>query len=576
MTPDRASNEEQTRLYWSRELMRCEDSFDYLAATYLKIKTKQVIGFPTLKFNTVQRHLWTVMADQLKRTGRIRQTWGKARQVGASTLARAISFHNTAFKNNRNAFLAAHDEEAVYELFEMYDKTFLEGLPPQLKPSVGANSKTKMAFTGRNSKVLVGHSKNLNVGASQMNHVWHLTEAARYDRPEDIQGSLFPSFSDAKGAEYSIGIIESTSRYGGGWFKEFAEAAMRGENGYEFTFIPYYMHEDYTAPVPRGFRLTDEEQERKRRYGLTDGNLVWRRLKRSEYATNPALFVGEYPCSWEESWQLPKGTLRVFDDDLLGMLDQKLRPGRWFNVDSSGLKESLGGLVEVWALPEDGVYYKLGCDPSEGRTYDADWTGIEVVRVDTLEQVAEARLHMDPASEEFTSLVYWLGMVYNAAEINPDITGGWGVALMSELQRRSYPNIWNWRRRDDARERVSTRLGFLYTKRDKAILVNTAVALARRGGIVVHSDRLVEELRNFLNVGFDEWGAAPGYKDDCASAWMLALLSARDERIDMPGSSDEDLALKKSVASIVRHDVDADLREEDPAPALAMRPWGVQ
>ena len=123
---------------------------------------------------------------------------------------------------------------------------------------------------------------------------------------------------------------------------------------------------------------------------------------------------------------------------------------------------------------------------------------------------------------------------------------------------------------------MSTRLGFLYTKRDKAILVNTAVALARRGGIVVHSDRLVEELRNFLNVGFDEWGAAPGYKDDCASAWMLALLSARDERIDMPGSSDEDLALKKSVASIVRHDVDADLREEDPAPALAMRPWGVQ
>ena len=542
MSLDLAREEDRTRLYWSRELMRCEDSFDYLASHYLRIKSKHVIGFPPLVFNPVQQLLRAKMRDQWTRTGWIRQVWGKVRQIGASTLARGLSFHNTAFKKNRNAFLAAHDEEAVYELFETTDKSFLETLPDELKPSVGANSKTRLAFPGRNSKVLVGHAKNLHVGASQMNHVWHLTEVARYGpNAEMIQSSLFPTFSDARGEECSIGIVESTSFYGGFWFKEFAEAAMKGENGYEFTFIPYFLHPEYRRPVPKMFRPSEEEKDLTRQYGslgLTDEVLVWRRLKKAEYVSNPAMFHQDYAVSWKESWQLPKGTLRVFDDDLLGQLDQTLRPGKRMHPDSTGLKEFLGGLVEVWATPEDGVYYDLGCDCAEGRTYDADWTAIQVLRRDTLEQVAEARFHMDPASEEFTSLVYWLGMAYNAAQINPDITGGWGMALMSELQRRSYPNIWNWRRRDDARERVSTRLGFLYTKRDKAILVNTAVALVRRGGVVVHSEGLVEELRNFLNVGLDEWGPAPGYHDDLCSAYMLALLAARDERIDLPQASD--------------------------------------
>lgn len=540
MTLDLAREDERERLRWSRELLRCEDSVDYLAAQYLHIKSKHVIGFPKLILNPVQQVLRAAIADQLKRTGRVRQVWGKARQVGATTLGRALSFHNTGFKNNRNAFFAAHDEDTINELFEVNDKTFLLKLPEQLRPSVDANSKTRLSFSGRNSKVLVGHAKNLHVGAAQTNHIWHLTEVARYGENADtMQASLFPSFSDAKGEDHSIGIIESTSVYGGSWFKDFAEAAMEGENGYEFTFIPWHLHADYTAPVPKHFRLNEDERELKRKWGLTDGNLVWRRLKKAEYVSNPGLWMQDYPHSWEESWTLPKGTLRVFDDDLLGLLDQQLRPGRRFNAESSGLKESIGGLIEVWALPEDGVYYKIGADPSEGRTYDADWTVLEVVRVDTLEQVAEARFHLDPASEEFTSLVYWLGMAYNAAEVNPDITGGWGVALMSELQRRSYPNIWNWRRRDDARERVSNRLGFLFTKRDKAILVNTTVALVRRGGIIVHSQQLVEELRHYLNIGLDEWGAAPGFKDDCLREGALVKTSTGYRPIEQLRVGDE-------------------------------------
>lgn len=494
-----------------------------------------------------------------------------------STYGRARSFHQTAFKNHRNAFLAAHDEESVYELFEI-DKTFYASLPDPLKPAINGNSKTRLAFSGRNSKVLVGHAKNINVGASQMNHIVHLTEVARYGpNADDVQGSLFPSISDAKGDDHSMVIVESTSHYGGVWFKEFAEAAMRGENGYEFHFVPAYWHEGYAVPVPRGFRLDEEEKFIKRKYNVTDGFLAWRRLERGKYGTNPALFVQDFPLSWEESWSLPKGTMRVFTEDVLGSLDQQLRPGQRMFPESTGLKESLGGPVEVWEKPVDGVYYDLGCDVAEGRTDDANWTAITILRRDTLAQVAGARFHMDPASPEFLDLVYWLGCVFNTAQINIDITGGWGMALLSGLQRRSYPNLWQWRRRDDARERVSQRVGFLYTRRDKRYLVDNTLMLAKRGGLVVHSQNLVDEARNFLNIGLDEWGAAPGETDDEVTSWMLALLAARDEQSDDLPVLEPRREPTEVVNDATHHDTESDLLEvEREQSALRLSPWTVE
>ena len=174
----------------------------------------------------------------------------------------------------------------------------------------------------------------------------------------------------------------------------------------------------------------------------------------------------------------------------------------------------LGGPVEVWEAPQPGVFYHLGQDLAEGRTEQADWSVGCVVRRDTLAQVAQFRVHENPASTDFLDLVYWLGMTYNCAEINPDITGGWGNALLTELQYRNYPNIWRWRRRDDAKQRVSSRIGFLFTKRDKAHLVGNAVALATRGEVSVASETLLDEMRTYLNIGLDEWSAAPGQYDD--------------------------------------------------------------
>lgn len=873
------------KLFWSREMSRCATDFAYLTAKYLRIKSKAVIGFPTLQFNNVQRYLWAKIQDQWQREGYVRQVWGKSRQVGASTLVHALNFWRTNFHDFHNSFIIAHDEPSAYEQFDKL-KTFYDALPAPLKSMTRYSSKSKMDFEDRRSRVLVGHARNVNVGAGEMNHFLHMTEAARYPNAEQIQTSIFPSISDAKGKDPSFIIIESTSFFGGDWFKDFAEAAQRGENGFEFHFIPWFMHTDYQAPVPRDFAATPDERHLMATYGLSPANVVWRRRKRSEYSSNLVLFDQEYPLcligetkvstqrgiidlcdarvgdctesgviaavipqgeapiftaetacgyrvtgtaihrlqridttfvhlgesvgallalrpprfaetpttvtwqelptttstltltkewgrflgyfvgdgsfhvqkgahgeqpagtlsvactsrdgdvikdvqrlfvdlfglspevrpasrggtevratrqglirplmecgvvmrqgpehrrkrhvcvpppiwrspravireflrglyeadghiwktacvmlaskyrdflqdvqllllgfgitskltqwsrthgqgwvlvcrvaeskqfmaeigfisewknqrgdiikshqgrratplrfedtvvsvtpqglapvydltlpaphtfsangiavhnSWSQSWILPSGTMHTFETTLLNQYSEALRPGIRHYATPRGLEESIGGPLEVWVPPVTGCFYDIGIDIAEGRTQAADWTVVEVIRRDTLEQVAEARGHWDPAGEEFLDLCYWTGMAYNRAQMIPDITGGWGHALMNDLQKRDYPNLWQWRRRDDAKERVSSRVGFLYTKRDKALLVNNAVRVLQRERPLLHSPLLVDELRHFLTIGLDEWGASPGYYDDTANAWMLALMGSIDE-----------------------------------------------
>ena len=562
-------------LRWSREKEHCERDFLYLASTYLRIKAKDVIGFPTLKLNRVQQHLWERMHDQWKRTGYVRQVWGKARQIGASTLMRAFNFQQTAFRNNRNALLVTHDEPSSYEMFDI-DRTFYDALPPQLRPRARNIAKSRIVFDGRNSKILVGHALNMNVAASQMNHIAHITEAARYRNAFDVQASLFPSISEARGEDPSIVVVESTSVYGGTWFKEFAEAAMRGETEYEFHFIPWYLHSNYQLPVPHDFEPTLEEREWMKKYQLSTENVVWYRATKAKYRARPALMLQEFPFDWESSWQMPEGTLRVFDDDVLESLSSRVCQCLYRAVPSStGLQRSLGGLVEIWQEPRPDCFYDMGVDVAGGATVDADWSVASVIRRDTLEQVAQMRLHMNPASTDFIDLVYWLGMNYNAAQINPDITGGWGNALQTELQMRSYPAIWQWRRRDDAKGRVSSRMGFLFTKRDKSVLVHNAVALASRGDVMIHSEVLLDEMRAYLNIGLDEWGATHGSKDDAVTAWMLALLSARDDRIDIqPEQQEQKPVLHRAQTKPWSvHDVDADMAAPAQRSFSWLQPW---
>ena len=94
----------------------------------------------------------------------------------------------------------------------------------------------------------------MNVGASQMSHIAHLTEVARYPNPDEVQASLFPAFSDARGQQdYSAIILESTSHFNGAWFKEFCRTGAARRKRLRIPLCRGLSMRTIPLPVPDTF-----------------------------------------------------------------------------------------------------------------------------------------------------------------------------------------------------------------------------------------------------------------------------------------------------------------------------------
>ena len=104
--------------------------------------------------------------------------------------------------------------------------------------------------------------------------------------------------------------------------------------------------------------------------------------------------------------------------------------------------------------------------------------------------------------------------------------------------------------------------------------MSNAAALVARGDVIVRSETLCDEMWTFLNIGLDEWQAAPGCYDDTVIAWALALLSAYDERVGSnPGGEEMPPAKGATKAPWKYHDVDEDLDDSSAHAAVTIEPW---
>jgi hypothetical protein len=97
-------------------------------------------------------------------------------------------------------------------------------------------------------------------------------------------------------------LLESTANGIGGEFHERWQMAERGQSDYIAIFVPWFWQEEYTRIVDHSFELTEEEREYQHLYGLTAGQMAWRRAKISELK-DPTLFKQEYPATAAEAFQ---------------------------------------------------------------------------------------------------------------------------------------------------------------------------------------------------------------------------------------------------------------------------------
>jgi hypothetical protein len=284
-------------------------SYQYFARHVLKIKTDD--GIIPFEFNMVQQYIDWRAKDQIKRTGRVRMIVVKARQQGCSEYVCGRGFKKAIQEPATSVYILSHEDKSVAKLFDKVDRycRFAKDYAQALVPEETTANKYQKKFKNE-SNYTVGTAGSDNTGRSDTNKFGHLSEPAHYSNDAGIKSGLLQTISNKPGTEI---WWESTAN-GLNWFHELCEKAVKGLNGYEVIFCPWFWSDKYTEPAPEGFKRTEEENalsatatiwDNKLKEivlkPLTDGQLQWRRLKIEELGEK--LFKQEYPATYAEAFQ---------------------------------------------------------------------------------------------------------------------------------------------------------------------------------------------------------------------------------------------------------------------------------
>ena len=284
---------------------RLKDDYPFYAKNFLKIASKAG-PVVTFHFTMAQQYIHGKLEEQKKKTGMVRAYIVKARQVRASSYTQGRIFHKSAYTPNIKSFILTHRDDATDNLFSM-SKTFLDKLPPAMKPDMISDTGHKMVFKN-GAKYGLGTAASPNVGRSMTVQLFHGSEVAFWQYADEIQTGILQTIADVPGTEI---IFESTANGPRGMFHQGVIDVLSGKNRkFIVIFIPWFWEDIYQTAIPKGmqFFLDEDEQHLKDTYNLSDEQLLWRRDKIIEMG---ALwkFKQEYPANVIEAFQSSEAAL---------------------------------------------------------------------------------------------------------------------------------------------------------------------------------------------------------------------------------------------------------------------------
>jgi hypothetical protein len=330
---------------------------------FLKIQDKAGNLIP-FKFNAAQKKLLAAIKKQEEAGKPVRIIILKARQMGFSTAVSGLFFHLTVTAKNINTMIIAHKADASGNIFNK-NKLFYDELPLKLKPMRRASNAREIIFEnpasgeaerkknpGLRSRIMIETAVNEEAGRGYTIHNLHLSELAFWPHA----GRTMTAVMQAVGDKSRV-IIESTANGIGGVFYEEWKKAERNENGFEPLFFPWFEDAGNYMEPENGFKLTEDEHELKRRFNLSDGQIMWRRVcLKVKCQGNENIFHQEYPSTPEEAF-IASGR-PVFDCEIISRakLEAKkpLQTGRLIDIPGGApfFQHSRGGYLRVWNEPQ--------------------------------------------------------------------------------------------------------------------------------------------------------------------------------------------------------------------------------
>ena len=404
----------------------------------------------------------------------------KARQLGLSTLTAGYALWMMTFQPDKNILVIATKQETAKNLVTKV-RVMHANLPGWLKqPCVEDN---KLSLRYKNGSQIKAVASSEESGRSEALSLLIIDEAAFIDKIDTIWGAAQQTLATGGRA-----LVISTPNGVGNFFHKTWIGAEDGTNDFNFIKLHWSVHPE------RGQEWRDEQDK----------------------LLGPSLAAQECDCDFITSGR------GVID----GLLLENLKES---SVREPMEKRGIDSNYWIWQPPNYTKNYVVSADVSRGD--GTDYSAFHIIDVETLEQVAEYKGKI--STQDFGNMLVNVASEYNNALLvveNNNI--GW--AAIQQVIDREYPNLF-YTSKDlqyvDVQHQITNKYrsqernmvpGFSTTSKTRPLIVAKLEEMFREESVVVHSQRLIDELFVFIYNG-NRAEAMTGYNDDLVMSFAIAL-----------------------------------------------------
>ena len=405
----------------------------------------------------------------------------KSRQLGITTLVAAYTLWMMLFNEDKNVLVISIKQEISKEIITKI-RHANDHLPSWLKKKEVTNNALSLRLA--NGSMVAATSSAKDAGRSKALSLLILDEAAFIDDAEEIWTSAYNTLSTGGRA-----IVLSTPNGVGNWFHRMWVGAEKKKNDFKTLSLKWNLH--------------------------PERDQAWREEQTKQLGAKGA--SQECDCDFLSSGAnvVDLMTLKWYEDNPEMVRDRK--------------EARRGEALWIFKDPEPGKSYIVCADVARGD--GSDYSTAHILELETLEQVAEFQDQL--GMREFGDILVALSTEYNDALLIVEYTGI-GAAVLQQVVDREYKNTFyssldlqvvEVQRQMTSKfwaEEKKLKPGFSTTLKTRPIIISKLEAYFREKAVIVHSIRLINELKTFI------WDngkaqAAENYNDDLVMALAIGL-----------------------------------------------------
>lgn len=449
-----------------RELKKCAKDPIYFISKYCYIQSQET-GRTLFKLRPYQIRIIKSLHSHRFNILRI------GRQAGKSETTAAYAFWFACFHPDKNVLLASNKQKGATDLMNRI-KYMYESTPNFLRPGVLFYNRGSIEFD--NGSHIWSEATTADTGRGRAVALFISDELAHVKKniQELMWASIFPTLSTGGSC-----VVMSTPNGDNELFAELWRGAEAGTNGFAPVFVPI-------EEIP-GRDAAYQEMMRSK-----FGDLKFRQEFLAEFLSDDPLLIRSLTL------QGLKETEPIFIDK---------------------------GFV-FWKEPDPHKTYLIGADVAEG--VKQDFSTVEIIELETLEQVAEFRNNGINESQLYNAIKYAIEklMSYRDKQTNKPPAIYWSFennsagAAISTL----YYNDEKFPPEAELLSGKGDRTGFKTVNKPKLEACRHLKHLVEKakGNLKINSKMLIFELKNYIQTGAS-YAAKHGATDDLVSAMLIIM-----------------------------------------------------